>query len=47
MAERKTTSPMVPLVLASVLGAATLTGVGVTLIFLFSNLQGWFFTRVW
>jgi hypothetical protein len=47
MAERRTTSPLVPFVLASVLGAATLTGAAMTLVFYFSNLQGWFFTRVW
>jgi hypothetical protein len=47
MAKVQTTSPVVPFFLAGVFGAATLTGVGVTLIFYFSQLQGWFFTRVW
>lgn len=47
MAERQTTSPLVPFFLAMVLGAATLTGVAATLIFYFSNLSGWFFTPVW
>jgi len=40
-------SPESALVLAMLFGAATLTAVSATLIFYVSNLQGWFFTRVW
>jgi len=50
MADKKTphkTPPQTALALAMVFGAAALTGVGATLIYYFSNLQGWFFTRVW
>ncbi len=47
MAKGQTTSPVVPFFLALVFGAATMTGVGMTLLFYVSQLQGWFFTRVW
>ena len=45
--EAKKTNPVLPFFLAGTFGAAVATGLAVTLIFFFSNLQGWFFTRVW
>jgi uncharacterized protein involved in exopolysaccharide biosynthesis len=47
MAETQKTRPETSLALALAFGAATLMGLGATLIFYFSNLQGWVFTRVW
>ena len=47
MPELQKTRPETALALVLAFGAATLTGLGATLIFYFSNLQGWLFTRVW
>jgi len=45
MPELQKTRPETALALVLAFGAATLTGLGATLIFYFSNLQGWLFTQ--